>query len=204
MLTSDVLHGLARRQRRRIPSLHHLACTHVPVRPAFYGRRGGSPLHAHDKLPHARLWQCCFCVPCPAGQTNDAFMHKSNEPHEAEHLVTSAGRCALDLGKRIASSAYQPMCRFAEQLVALKHTQTKSRSNGCVVCDMCSLAVVFDRRRHNLHWVAHATAHREETAVQQWYTASCLDPLQWDNSRCCIRRHGLCYSEKRFDLPLHV
>ena len=38
MLTSDVLHGHARHQRRRSESLHHLAC--LACR--------GAPVHAHD------------------------------------------------------------------------------------------------------------------------------------------------------------
>lgn len=43
MLTSDVLHGHARHQRRRFRSLHHLACSW-----RLLVWRGASPVHARD------------------------------------------------------------------------------------------------------------------------------------------------------------
>jgi hypothetical protein len=88
MLTSDVLHGHARRQRRR--------CQIVTSYPRFYLPcvvYGGVQCRCmHTTLHTHVLWQCYAggaSAPCPAGQNNDAFMHKSNELHEAERAIVS-------------------------------------------------------------------------------------------------------------------
>lgn len=89
MLTSDVLHGHARRQRRRVEWLHHFACLLVPG--ARLAKRGAPRVHArcstHARLM-ARLSTVC-CIGHPAGQNDDANVHKSNEPSEAAPTVAS-------------------------------------------------------------------------------------------------------------------
>ena len=92
MLTSDVLHGHARRQRQRVQSLHHLA-------PYFYQRL--HKMEGCQSSARTRLTAECksygSAIPAhPARLDKDAFiMHKATNHKEAEHLMASAGKfCA--------------------------------------------------------------------------------------------------------------
>lgn len=88
MLTSDVLHGHARRQPRRCLIVTSYPRLHLAS--AVYGgvqfRCMHTTLHMHVLL---QRYFGGACAPCPAGQNNDAFRHKSNEPHEAERPIVS-------------------------------------------------------------------------------------------------------------------
>lgn len=117
MLTSDVLQGHARRQRRRFRSLHHLACTW-----RLFSLEGcWSDVCTRFYYVHMQvLWQCYFCASCPAGQNDDAFMHKSNEQHEAELPVASGDNYGeVCTGQENCFFCLQ-LRWFGEQVVALK------------------------------------------------------------------------------------
>ena len=66
--------------------LHHtLACTWRPSCMEGFSSSACTRLYTHVS------WQCYAgaSAPCPAGQYNDKFMHKSNELHEAERAIVS-------------------------------------------------------------------------------------------------------------------
>lgn len=150
MLTSDVLDGYARRQRRRFEKR---IVTSYSLAPGARVVEGYISMHAHDST--------CTChgSATPGEPTqldnNDTFRHKSNELREAEralHPVTSAGRRQLD-NPGIASSADSPnYCADSPTSLVLK---VRGRWTDCIVRNACSLVVVFDRRAHTAYAGLH-------------------------------------------------